>query len=542
MKFLERINSIRYSDLILAIIFFCYLSYQHAWISDDAFISFRVVDNFANGYGLRWNIADRVQVFTNPLLVLLLLFPYIIWNDIASLSFITSFFFGIGTLLFLKKIARSKTSFLISVAFLFSSKAFFDYMYSGLENSLNYLIQAAFFYFFWKDYRSEKESKLPILTFLVSLAIISRMDFVLIFVIPSIYCFWKEWKERRITQKTVTISFLASIPLILWFLFAAVYYGSLLPNTYYAKTNITDSLSQVFQQGFLYYYNQIIWDPISLIFLPFVFVLTLFFKNKQNGLLIGFLFSLPYLIYILLVGGDFMAGRFFTYVILMFGLVIANATEFGKKEVIGVAGLLLFYNLLFLPSPIHSMPKSPLDYVQNVDGDGIVDEKRYYFHRTGFQKRNELASLLKRLKEKSPIYTVKERIPRISNIGFIGFSLGPKYHIVDHWALPDPLLSRLKGKGRIGHKIRWLPKGYMESLESNSNMITEEPLREYYEGIRILTIGSIWDRKRWDLFWKYQFGSFRKYPADDYVVDKDKSENSEIELVLPPDIFKDFVR
>lgn len=165
MKFLKRISAVRYSDLILAIIFFCYISYQHAWLSDDAFISFRVVDNFANGYGLRWNIAERVQVFTNPLLVLLLLFPYIVWNDIVSLSFITSFFFGIGTLLFLKRISGSKVSFLISVAFLFSSKSFFDYMYSGLENSLNYLIQAAFFYFFWKDYRFEKESKLPILFF-----------------------------------------------------------------------------------------------------------------------------------------------------------------------------------------------------------------------------------------------------------------------------------------------------------------------------------------------------------------------------------------
>jgi arabinofuranosyltransferase len=42
-----------------------------AWMSDDAYISFRVADNLLQGYGLRWNIDERVQTFTNPLWVLL---------------------------------------------------------------------------------------------------------------------------------------------------------------------------------------------------------------------------------------------------------------------------------------------------------------------------------------------------------------------------------------------------------------------------------------------------------------------------------------
>lgn len=38
-----------------------------SYLDEDAFISFRVVDNFVHGHGLRWNIDERVQVFTNPL-------------------------------------------------------------------------------------------------------------------------------------------------------------------------------------------------------------------------------------------------------------------------------------------------------------------------------------------------------------------------------------------------------------------------------------------------------------------------------------------
>src|SRR5262245_44662108 len=37
-----------------------------AWMCDDAYITLRTVDNFVNGFGLRWNVAERVQSFTHP--------------------------------------------------------------------------------------------------------------------------------------------------------------------------------------------------------------------------------------------------------------------------------------------------------------------------------------------------------------------------------------------------------------------------------------------------------------------------------------------
>ena len=35
-----------------------------AWLTEDAFITFRTVDNFINGYGLTWNTGERVQAYT----------------------------------------------------------------------------------------------------------------------------------------------------------------------------------------------------------------------------------------------------------------------------------------------------------------------------------------------------------------------------------------------------------------------------------------------------------------------------------------------
>ena len=43
--------------LLLAIFFT--LLVRSAWVCDDAYITFRVIDNLWNGYGLRWNVVDR---------------------------------------------------------------------------------------------------------------------------------------------------------------------------------------------------------------------------------------------------------------------------------------------------------------------------------------------------------------------------------------------------------------------------------------------------------------------------------------------------
>src|SRR5512138_1134627 len=46
--------------------------FRTAWVCDDAYITFRTIDNFVHGYGLRWNVDERVQAFTHPLWLLVL--------------------------------------------------------------------------------------------------------------------------------------------------------------------------------------------------------------------------------------------------------------------------------------------------------------------------------------------------------------------------------------------------------------------------------------------------------------------------------------
>ena len=43
-----------------------------AWVGDDAYITFRTVDNFLGGHGLTWNTDERVQAYTHPLWMLVI--------------------------------------------------------------------------------------------------------------------------------------------------------------------------------------------------------------------------------------------------------------------------------------------------------------------------------------------------------------------------------------------------------------------------------------------------------------------------------------
>ena len=58
---------------LIALATLLWLVFERAWIGEDAFITFRSVDQFVNGNGLRWNPDERVQAYTHPLWMLALI-------------------------------------------------------------------------------------------------------------------------------------------------------------------------------------------------------------------------------------------------------------------------------------------------------------------------------------------------------------------------------------------------------------------------------------------------------------------------------------
>jgi len=55
------------SLLVLSLAFYLLIIVKDGWLSDDSYITLRVVYNFIHGYGLTWNTDERVQAYTHPL-------------------------------------------------------------------------------------------------------------------------------------------------------------------------------------------------------------------------------------------------------------------------------------------------------------------------------------------------------------------------------------------------------------------------------------------------------------------------------------------
>jgi arabinofuranosyltransferase len=67
-----------------------------------------------------------------------------------------------------------------------------------------------------------------------------------------------------------------------------------------------------------------------------------------------------------------------------------------------------------------------------------------------------------------------------ANVGFLGYYAGPDVYIVDELALTDAFLARMPADRskpwRVGHTYRVIPEGYLESLQTGENRMSDEAL------------------------------------------------------------------
>jgi len=65
---------INYIILLIAVIGYIFLVFSYNFTQDDAFISFRYAENFAEGRGLVFNQGEYIEGYTNFLFLLLIAF------------------------------------------------------------------------------------------------------------------------------------------------------------------------------------------------------------------------------------------------------------------------------------------------------------------------------------------------------------------------------------------------------------------------------------------------------------------------------------
>lgn len=63
---------------------------------------------------------------------------------------------------------------------------------------------------------------------------------------------------------------------------------------------------------------------------------------------------------------------------------------------------------------------------------------------------------------------------------------------------------------RIGHFERKIPDGYIETLQTGKNMISDPNLHLFYSKIRLIVRGDLWDRDRIKAIWNLNMGKYRE--------------------------------
>lgn len=494
------IELLRWAFLLL----FVFVLARTAWMCDDAFITLRVVDNIANGYGPVWNTDERVQVYTHPLWMMTLAALYLFTREPYFTTLALSMALSLlAVWLLLWKGAQDWRTVSLMGVWLVGSKAFVDYATSGLENPLTHALLVVFALLYIRHRERATPSGLWGMAIVGSALALNRLDTVLLWG-PALF-------ERLISTRSrpaqiAAVAF-AVAPVLGWMAFSLFYYGFPLPNTYYAKQAVGVAREAYLLRGLDYFAHIVLRDPVT----PLVIVVALLGLVTTRGgrklWALGLGIAL-YLLYILWVGGDFFGGRFFTAVFTLSALCAAWTWRIwlARHRVAYLAALAVSLTAAALTQPIPNV-LSDQNYQASRERFGrgrINDERGAYYPHAGLLpvlqgKRLEsfdwAASGVKLRQE-------RYRMHIAAAIGFRGYFAGPEVTIIDYLALGDAFLARLPYTGpdtwAVGHLKRSVPDGYLASRLSRRNMLGDPQLNAFYDHLRRATQGDVWDVARFE--------------------------------------------
>ena len=191
--------------------------YKDAWVSDDAVITFRYVDNLLHGHGAVFNPHDKVQGYTHPLWFLLLTAATVLTADEVysavylglALTFITSVVLGLGLIQLSRDRVTGLAAAALIIVLLCVSDSWRSFQTSGLEGSLSTLLVVLFVLAL-----SQEEVKPEALFGLAALLVLCRPDFALITAPACLYAAIDVYRSKR------WLPALVSLTPLLWFVLA----------------------------------------------------------------------------------------------------------------------------------------------------------------------------------------------------------------------------------------------------------------------------------------------------------------------------------
>lgn len=480
-----------------------------AWQADDAYAAWRLVDNFIQGHGLRYNVDERVQTFTSMLWTFLIAGVYAITGNIYYSSVCTSlalsilavglvawpYRYSIGPVIF------TYAAFTLSVSFT-------DFSAAGFENPLSHLILASAAYIFFGTSLDARRNYFA-LFLLAGLAGLTRLDTPAYYVGPLAYAAWTSNVSGR--DKVIGVALFFG-PLLAWHSFSLFYFGFPLQNAAYAKRFNNLPLIEYLKAGLDYYLNSINRDPLTLTVIATALALgtgsTVDPKLRVFAAGIAF-----YLVYIFFIGGDYMSGRFFSLALLASVIVVLRSSAL--SEAVPAAAAIAAVVLIASFSP-HAPYLNDRAFGQQRGNSptseweqrGIADERASWYQNSGLL----LSSRFRDMPISTPEWNFREAAAQFAQqvgepcvgvvlpTGYFGFVAPRNCHIYDTNGQVDPLMARIpidyRRNWRQGHLFKPDVAGYEETLVTGENRIVDPDLAIYYDRLRLITRGKLfsWER------------------------------------------------
>ena len=414
-----------------------------AGLTDDAYISFRYSKNLAQGQGFRWNPGgEKVEGYTNFSWVLIGALGFLLLPDhLPQLMSGLGIIFLLATIcIFLKMLAlQFPGKLLASVCgafFLAASGPLVLWSTSGLETMMFAMFTAAGFLQFLQYLKTGKTKYYCRVWIFSLLLFLTRPDGIIFAAVMGSYLLlWQKGLFRWERLLPFLIFYL--LPFLAYNFWRISYFGNWLPNTFYAKATGA-ALNQLKKGGF-YLFDFSLAYLLPLV--PLVFYLIV--RRKRIAVagshfkIVSFLFLGAFTMYILLVGGDYMAMyRFFVPLLPLLYLLLTGEfvriAEFGKNT----AGWLLLAAAVL----ITFLPSTPLDRPV-WGGNHPYHYGCYEGYRTEQWYLNRyitIGKLFGRIKKSAAESIV------IPAIGAVGYYSG--MNVIDYYGLTEPHIARMAKK------------------------------------------------------------------------------------------------
>lgn len=501
----------------------------YSWNSDDAYHSYIMAKHLVEGKGLVYNTGYRATASTHPLLTLLEAFVFLFTDrpDICGLLLGLLFSGAAAWILFFRICPTMMTAF-CALGLMVFSRCFLSFTTSGLENPMLFFFGALFFELYFRNPTLSK-NQLFGMALLMSLLAMTRTDSVLLFAPMAVWAYLRRTKVPFPSR--VAIGLTGLLPFVLWTGFSVLYFGFPFPNTYYAKLYTGIPLSEYASHGLWYHLTSWAIDPLLLL-VPTLFV-GLSLRSRIRGLIPLFLGLALYEVYVISIGGDFMAGRHLTqqYFLTLCGIAFFWCTGNGRSAesptlaqsgcslgaihhaLLGLCAIGLLWSIFVAPVVNRRWATIATAYETK---RSALDERHHYLSRGGqlplyrsivgnSATAEALAShymdSIRRIRsahEKGLHGLCFEGIVLFGQVAFACADLD--LYLTDVIALQDPLLARLKVDAskhwRIGHAQRAIPYGYHETLAAGENRIDAPALHEYYDKLLLVMTGPLFDRER----------------------------------------------